>query len=556
MEEATWVPPASYVPLQYVVLGHKTITSPLVCKFAEWIKHAGKDDQLELEIVNDLCRLEDKELAKIFKGVSKIPFASLSCANPTIPSKRPAISLSANIIYSTTAELYTPLTASVRVGVTHAVREEETTIKSLRVKQHAKLGYDSGLSVYSSHIDLGTLYPGMECNVSLEFVICQQGARYRRLHLFEFGSNSSNTRCTYFRPLLCDITLASHFSDGAANRNSSLASSSGQIGGQIGTIHPIPHVAINLPLRRSNGGRKPQPERTEALPSPTAPARIPECLTWAQDLDQVPVGARLENIPQWYGSKILGLHQLIRFWAFVSQGDAPITSYAKDFWQTMDWHDQFSHRNLAPRVASTSTGKAPFIIYDATQTSLTDHLKSTPLTSEMVLGTLLAIAEALAYLHSTGLVHGRVWPDCLTFKSDELLRVIDYDDFSRTPPKSVSNPGKRTQPDAFSAPELFRSPAFLPSMDVFSFGLIIRYMFKPQTPRTTSKDILGGIVPPLTTETAADARLVTFGLGDLYKNCTNKDVSSRPSMKEVVITLLSIQGHPEIFASPTPSTLP
>lgn len=532
-----------YLAKYELATGQNKISSQLLSNFVEYLRIGAQDEQLEREIVQELCKLEDKEVTKIFDKVSKLGFASVSCPKPHIPSKRPAISVSASIVSSASAELYTPMSAMVRVGVTSAAREQETQTKCLKVMQHAQLGYDSGVAVYSSHMDLGTLYPEMVCDVKFEFVIFQQGARYRRLHLFEFGSGSSEARCTYFRPILCDISLKSLEAETSNISHAPSASSS--------ALNTTPlHQSQNIPLRRSIGAKRAVVERIEALVAPTAAQRIPECLTWAQDLDQVAVGVRLK-IPQWYDSKLMGVKQLIRFWPFASQF-GPIT-YSTDFWQTMHWHDRFEHKNLAPRVASTCLGKAPFVIYDATSETLYSWLKTWSFDAKSVLELLLAIAEPLAYLHGTGHTHGRLWPTCVTFKGGNVLRMIDYDDFARTPPKCATTE-KHITVDSFAAPEVFTSRAYVASMDVFSFGLLMWYIFDPthEPPRTKCKQVYDGNAPLLISQNPDAVRLLdTFGLASLYQSCTQMDVAARPTMQEIVIALLSIQGHPEMKFAPT-----
>ena len=90
--------------------------------------------------------------------------------------------------------------------------------------------------------------------------------------------------------------------------------------------------------------------------------------------------------------------------------------------------------------------------------------------------------------------------------------------------------------DAYVAPEAIGTSEFLPSADVFAFGLLIWRLFNDKPPRTQVGEVRNGVIPSFCDTNEFE----TSGAADVVQDCTKKDPSQRPTSSECLERLKAI----------------
>lgn len=166
---------------------------------------------------------------------------------------------------------------------------------------------------------------------------------------------------------------------------------------------------------------------------------------------------------------------------------------------------------------------------------LVDH-RNSELTESAKLDLALQIAEGLANLHEIGIVHRDLKPKNVLIFEPCQPKLCDFG-ISRASTDATGEITENLGTVDWTAPEIknagkiaFEKEISNPKSDVYSLGLLIRFIFTGKRPREqlSAQDIL----PP--------------NLQELINQCLNDISSDRPSAREVCTSLRSIEIPPTV----------
>jgi len=133
------------------------------------------------------------------------------------------------------------------------------------------------------------------------------------------------------------------------------------------------------------------------------------------------------------------------------------------------WQDaaQLSHPNLIRIFESGHCGNAVlYVVMEYAEENLSEILTQRPLTPSEVSDLLPPLLDALSYLHSKGLVHGRIKPSNVLAVGDQLKLSVDQ------VASSVEIDSSRRRRDVYDAPE--RAAGIVsPAGDLWSLGVTL-----------------------------------------------------------------------------------
>jgi serine/threonine protein kinase len=164
-------------------------------------------------------------------------------------------------------------------------------------------------------------------------------------------------------------------------------------------------------------------------------------------------------------------------------------------------------------------------------------------------------ALGLAYLHSTGWVHGDVKPDNFLASPEGYVKLIDFALASRPPSalaRLLPRRGKIQGTRSYMSPEQIRGQALDPRADLYSFGCAIHEMLtgKPPYTGTDTNELLNrhlsSAVPSLVTQNSN----VTSDFAALVRRCLSKKADDRP--RTVDEFLLEFRGLKLFREAPRP----
>lgn len=142
----------------------------------------------------------------------------------------------------------------------------------------------------------------------------------------------------------------------------------------------------------------------------------------------------------------------------------------------------------------------------------------------------IQIAEALAYAHSHGLVHGDVKPENLMFTEDGRLKITDFGLARAHDGRTVTVDGKISGTLMYMAPECLQGWTVDCRTDIFSLGVVLEEM--------------------------AGAQAMPEAFQNLLARATARDRSQRfQSMQELVSALRRLSEAPETRQCETPTIL-
>ena len=154
-----------------------------------------------------------------------------------------------------------------------------------------------------------------------------------------------------------------------------------------------------------------------------------------------------------------------------------------------------------------------FVVMEYADENLSQFLPKRPLAAEEVRQMLGPTLDALAYLHSKGLVHGHLRPANVLATGDQLK--LSSDGISRIGARR----GPVGKPSEYDAPEVARSENS-PASDVWSLGMLLVMAL---TQRLPAQDASG---EPVVTDVPAP-------FGDVARHCLQRDPGSRWGLAEI-----------------------
>jgi hypothetical protein len=553
-----WAPESSKEELKFVpnepLLAD---TSSLLGRLLEHIKRCGRDERLDMELFDELYQMEDSQVKAVFKEVSKIPFRKADTAQQLPNTFVPKTSWRYTRITSRGAQVYRPHYVCCPVRLTKGSIDLSQTSRARcgSFDDWLPKGMKNMVAIYSVLPSTKLLiFQDVTCRYFFSFTFFAPNMRFKHVGLISVSGGPQDQRY-FFRPIIFDISsegLSETSTDIPRTLSAATASSSNS---SPSSNNKKSSKSCSVVWKSETGkcGSKLQ-HWTAAYPS--SPPIWNAISAFSRELIFNAV-LRLEG--EWSISPYrLHLH-VGRKWPALAAPPSSPDDMPPDFLQTLKWHSQHQHENLAPVVAaSTLNVTSPILLFDAPPLDVgefvTSHAARTGhhATPDMIYPILIAIAMGLEHLHATGKCHGRFQPVCARIASPRVVRIIDHDNFSRiTPPKALRFIDPPNTPavitDVYAAPELFGAEEYKFSMDSFAFGLVMWYLIYQEQPRTRSRDILDGVVPsishssesasPLDSRVICDHYFEFLRLDSIYTACTHRDPEKRPSFGELVSRL-------------------
>ncbi|KAG8898358.1 hypothetical protein FRB99_007491 [Tulasnella sp. 403] len=169
--------------------------------------------------------------------------------------------------------------------------------------------------------------------------------------------------------------------------------------------------------------------------------------------------------------------------------------------------------------------------------SLWDHIQKHP--HEPRVHFLRQTAEALAYLHRKGVVHGDIKAENVLLSDQKSAKLCDFK-MARTATDVTVAGFKGNSSLQFQAPELWMGVPRSPESDVYAFGMLIYQVLTGKHPfehLTTHASILNTVMNqkgrPKTDLSRTPAGEDCAPLWRIAEKCWNSDPKARPTMEQV-----------------------
>lgn len=136
---------------------------------------------------------------------------------------------------------------------------------------------------------------------------------------------------------------------------------------------------------------------------------------------------------------------------------------------------QLNHRNLVTVLDAGTSGVRPYLVMELIEgRALADCCAGTTLDPGSVAAVGAQLAEALAYVHSCGIVHRDVKPGNVLLADDGRAMLTDFGIARLIEGASLHTaPGLTMGTAAYLAPEQVRGDTLTAAADIYSFGLVL-----------------------------------------------------------------------------------
>jgi hypothetical protein len=393
-----------------------TDTNSLLYLLVEYCKRLAHDIVLDKLICSRLATMEDKQIMKVFKALGEIQWRWQHQTLPLRRHKAPKLKLST--IYSNAIPPYKLKKAHLKLQ-----REKHAT-----VYVHGLNSFDPTSWCSTDRWKLVDFNSSQKTEfiITFQVVLLREASRLCTLLLFE--STIEGTSYSAFTACLIDVSTPMFHQNA---RDEALASPS-TVAASVASLAP--------PLTRS----------THYKIFPSAPSGIsdPRCLTRAitpvthwYPIRQIPKHSWSHALPPCYIAKIFG----------PVQGYVP-GPWPQEFYAEMEFLDSHFHPNLAPRIGCSPANTTPIIYFEADGClyySVILHEWSMVIDTKTwreIFHALFSVAEGLQYLHTIGVIHGRLWTGSVIRRNNGFVQILDYTEFNRIPQSyaQIANPDSTT----------------------------------------------------------------------------------------------------------------
>ncbi len=227
---------------------------------------------------------------------------------------------------------------------------------------------------------------------------------------------------------------------------------------------------------------------------------------------------------------------------------------------------RLSHPHVVSVIALEEDRGVPLLVMEhvdgVTLSELVRRAKSSAtghLPKNEALALALAIAEALAYVHShldeleepLRVVHRDVTPHNVMLSFDGAVKLIDFGIASAASHEVVTRTGVVKGTPGFMAPEQLRGDAVDHRADIFSFGVSLHLLLTGTLPWPTDDDVpAADAAPPRPSDRVGG---IEPALDDLVARCLDPSPASRPEsmteVRDVLASVLAASGaHPTMGA--------
>jgi serine/threonine protein kinase len=133
-----------------------------------------------------------------------------------------------------------------------------------------------------------------------------------------------------------------------------------------------------------------------------------------------------------------------------------------------------SHPGLVPVYDADSSGDAPFMVLELVEgRTLRDRIANGPMDVDEVRRLGAALADALAYVHSRGLIHRDVKPSNILLDCDGAPRLADFGLARLVDGARLTRADQVVGTAAYLAPEQVRGGQITSAVDVYALGLVL-----------------------------------------------------------------------------------
>ncbi|MFJ5986521.1 serine/threonine-protein kinase [Lentzea sp. NPDC092896] len=213
-----------------------------------------------------------------------------------------------------------------------------------------------------------------------------------------------------------------------------------------------------------------------------------------------------------------------------------------------------SHPGLVTVYDADPGSETPYVVLELIEGStLRERVADGPMEVEDVRRVGAALADALAHVHTRGLVHRDVKPSNILLDADDQPRLADFGLVRFTDGASLTRTGHVVGTAAYLAPEQVRGEEVTAAADVYALGLVLLECL------TGRREYEGAEVE------AAVARLhrppvvpddLPFDLVRLLSRMTSLSAARRPSARECAKALLTPAADPPTLVVEAPARPP
>jgi len=178
----------------------------------------------------------------------------------------------------------------------------------------------------------------------------------------------------------------------------------------------------------------------------------------------------------------------------------------------------------------------PALIFELCKCSLRDVLKGGGLGPVKAAMVLVQVADALAFLHSKGYVHGDVKPENILFSFEGVPKLSDFNTAKALAAVSRTKPGYTP---GYAAPEQLKGEKLSEKVDSWALGLIL-YEAATGKPLLPLDEL--GYEEALAKLERGELAIDTTGsreIDELVKSCIKVNLAERPSAAQVRDALAS-----------------